>query len=132
MRKLFLSICFMGIIAAAQTAWGDAVELNSAEELQQRQLTTPPPAVTDPRLPDLNNQSGVSEFIKNRLLNDNVIIDTNFNDDDLSNSSSLDIQHSEEYIQQMNEENKSTFEKIYDSALSRISDQERQRFTRHS
>ena len=102
MRKLFLSICFMGIIAAAQTAWGDAVELNSAEELQQRQLTTPPPAVTDPRLPDLNNQSGVSEFIKNRLLNDNVIIDTNFNDDDLSNSSSLDIQHSEEYIQQMN------------------------------
>lgn len=126
MRKLFLSICFMGIIAAAQTAWGDAVELNSAEELQQRQLTMPPPAVTDPRLPDLNNQSGVSEFIKNRLLNDNVIIDTNFNDDDLSNSSSLDIQHSEEYIQQMNEENKSTFEKIYDSALSRISDQERQ------
>lgn len=122
MRKLFLSICFITCFAATRPGLADTIEINNIEQLQGREATLPVP-VEDPRLPKENDQNAMSQFIKERLENDNIIIDK-LNDDDLSNMSSMDVQHSDEYIKSMNEEKKSTFEKIYENALNRISSQD--------
>lgn len=125
MKKLFLTICFIIPYFSAITSRAETLELNNMEELQQRQMA-PREVINDSNLPDINDRDSINAFIKKRLTEDNVIIDTNFNEEDLSNSSALDVQHSEEYIQQMEENKKSIFEKIYDNAIERISNQDKQ------
>ncbi len=120
MKKLFLTICF---IAAAFNARADVIEVNNAAELQQRRQDTPPIAITDDRIPDGSDQNAVAAFIKERLQSKKVIIDS-FDENDPNHLSSMNVQHSADYINSMEQDNRSTFEQIYDQALARISAQE--------
>lgn len=120
MKKLFLTICF---IAAAFSAHADVIEVNNAEELKQREIGRPVAPVKDNRIPDGSDQEEIANFIKERLLSKKVIIDS-FNEDDPNHLSSMNVQHSADYIDRMAQENKSTFEQIYDKALARISAQD--------
>ncbi len=125
MKKLFLSICFISAVSCFQNIRAEIINVDSPAEIQKREMT-PPPAAEDPRLPDLSDQDSVAEFIKKRFQNDNLIIDASFDEESLSKASSLNIQHSEEYIKQIEEGQKSTFEKIYDNALRRMSREEQE------
>jgi len=59
------------------------------------------------------------KFIKKRLKT--VVITKLDENEDLNNLKSIDVQHSAEYINMLKESKKSTFEKIYDNAMKRLS-----------
>lgn len=117
MKKIFLAIYFMSFFLA-QLAYARVIEMNDIDK--QSGMRGKPIDMTLPEgMPDPNNMEEVIAFFRHRFQTAGVNkIDPS---DDLSQTSSINIQHSAEYIQQMQEENKSVFEKIYDNAMNRIS-----------
>ena len=122
MKKLFLTICFISAVLIRTTQAG-VTEVNNTEELRLRQQDTPPLQLTDERIPDGSDQNAVTDFIRSRLKSKNVIVDS-FDEEDPNHLSSMNVQHSAEYINNMETEKRSTFERIYDEALARITAQE--------
>lgn len=118
MKKLFLAICFSAaVLFPAARADAKATELNNPIELEQRKQMIPETAtqsVEDDSIPDAKDPEAVDKFLKERLTK---VVITQVSDAD----NSINIQRSSEYINQMNEENKPTFQKIYDEAIRRIS-----------
>lgn len=96
-------------------------ELSSVDELRAREAQAPKDAepITDPRIPTGEDKEEMEEFIKERLKT--VVITKLDENEDLNNLKSIDVQHSAEYINMLKESKKSTFEKIYDNAMKRLS-----------
>lgn len=116
MRKLFFAIYFISLCFSSAEVFAAISELNNAAEkpASPKQMAVPTPV----GLPDPNNHDEVIEFFKKRF---QIAPVSQFNDmDEMNKSNSMDIQHSREYLEQMKEESKSTFEKIYDRAMGRI------------
>lgn len=118
MKKLFLAICFC---LGSGLALAETTELSSIDELRARESQAPLNAeeIVDPRIPSGENKAEMDAFIKERLKT--VPITKLDENEDLNNLKSVDVQHSAEYINMLKENNKSTFEKIYDNALKRLS-----------
>lgn len=116
MRKIFLTICFM-ISCYVTTTYAKVTEMNEVGQ-EQRQ-----PKVIDTSLPqgmpDPDNLDEVIKFFRERF--QTASKDYVKEGEDLNKSDSINIQHSKEYLEQMQEQNKSFFEKIYDKAMGRIS-----------
>jgi hypothetical protein len=94
------------------------LEMNEADAQQRQQQ----PKTVDPTarngMPDPNNLEEVTEFFRERFRTASV---TKVDDlGDLNKTDSMNVQHSKEYIQQMQQDNRSTFEKIYDQAMEKI------------
>ncbi len=121
MNKLFLAICFNIVLGLTFSAEARIVEINQIDQLpEQKPIELTPPD----NLPDPADTQSVIEFFRKRFQTASV---TKAEDaEDLNKPDSMDIQHSAEYIKQMKEESKSTFEKIYDQAMGRISDPSRE------
>ncbi len=116
MRKIFFAIYFSVFFIsintnAAVTTLEDAA-LNSKQP-KDLQYTNP-----NEGLPDPNNLEEVISFFKKRFQTANVSTAKEMGD--LTKVGTMDIMHSKEYIQELQEQNKSTFEKIYDEAMNRI------------
>lgn len=123
MRKHFLTICFTLLLSFSESLQAQPIKLNNFEELKQREALPPPMEINDPRIPDGSDRKAVEDFIKMRLQDKNVIIDS-VKQEDLNGMSAMNVQHSAEYIKDMKEQNKSAFEKIYDKAIDRVSAQD--------
>lgn len=117
MNKLFLAICFSIL---AFNAGAGTVEIKDIGSAQQQNVSAADMASLTPEgMPDPENTEEVIAFFKNRFKNASVSHAKDLGD--LNQSDSIDVQHSAEYIAQMQEQRKSTFEKIYDEAMGRIS-----------
>ena len=116
MRKLFFAICFT--VFSINQAIADVHTLDTAAENRQQPSTVDPFQAVE-GMPNPNNLDEVINFFKKRFQNAHV--STRDQMGDLSKPGTIDIQHSKEYIDDMQEQKKSTFEKIYDAAMQRIS-----------
>lgn len=118
MKKLFLAIYFSFIIIGnIYPVSARVTEMNEAGQIPQapQEIRLPTPE----GLPNPQNIDEVVSFFRNRFKNSSVSRAESLGD--LNKSNSMNIQHSAEYIAQMQEQKKSTFEKIYDQAIGRIS-----------
>ena len=120
MKKLFPAICF-SLLFPIFSATAATTEISSVDELRAREAQAPKDAepIIDPRIPTGENKAEMDAFIKERLKT--VVITKLDENEDLDNMKSIDVQHSAEYINMLKESKKSTFEKIYDNAMKRIS-----------
>lgn len=114
MKKLFLAICF---IVLSLPAFARTVEVKDMDTVAQQPQPIALP--TPGGLPDPSNTKEVINFLRERFKNASVSNSEIVGN--LNQSNSINVQHSAEYIAQMQENKKSTFEKIYDEAMGRIS-----------
>lgn len=121
MKKLFLTICFSLICwqaleaVAKTTAFED---LEQAQAYKESQTALPPPPVED-NTPDPRDTRAMEKYIMDRLKS--ATIASLAPTDSLEKPSSVNMQHSDDYIAQMQEKNKSFFERVYDEAINRVS-----------
>lgn len=123
MPKIFLSICFIFALALPQSLAAETIELNNEQELRAREAQPHPSEVVDERIPDGSDIGEVEDFIRDRFDKYNIIIEK-LPEDSTQSGNAVDIQHSSEYIEKVQQDSQSTFEKIYNSALDRISAQQ--------
>lgn len=117
MKKLFLAIYFSMLIITPQLTMAKAIELNNPMELEQRKEQIPEVAsqqIIDEDMPDVTDQEAMDNYMRERF---STVVTTQLDE----NTNSMNIQHSAEYIANLNESKKSTFQKIYDEAINRIS-----------
>lgn len=117
MNKKILAICFMAVFLTHPAA-AAVTEMNDMDKPAPNRGQPIDTSLPD-GMPDPNNLDEVISFFKERFRSASV--NRVSPDEDLNRSESMNIQHSAEYIQQMQEQNKSVFEKIYDNAMGRIS-----------
>ena len=120
MKKLFPAICF-SLLMPFFSVQAATTELSGVDELRSReeQAVSDSEQITDPRIPTGENKEEMESFIKERLKT--VVITKLDENEDLNKLKSIDVQHSAEYISMLKESKKSTFEKIYDNAMKRLS-----------
>ncbi len=118
MKKLFFTICFSlscTFILPVAARIVEMTDINNAPK-QTAPVNLPAPD----GLPNPQNTEEVIEFFRERFKNASVSRAEDLSE--MNHSNAVNVQHSTEYIRQMQEHNKSTFEKIYDQAMGRISD----------
>lgn len=118
MKKLFFAIYF--IFSACITLSSHAA-VTTMEEAYINNKTPKNINLIEPveGMPDPNNYDEVLNFFTERFRNASFTYTRDMGD--MSKSGTIDIQHSKEYIEDLQQEKKSTFEKIYDEAMKRIS-----------
>lgn len=94
MKKKILTICFIAIMGFIPPAKAEMVDIPDGKSMR--------------------------EYLTERL---KKAIVAKLDDKDLKKSSSMDVQHSAEYIASQKESQKSTFQKIYESAIDRVTSQ---------
>lgn len=117
MKKLFLAIYFSILVTAPQWSLAKAIELNNPMELEQHKEQIPEAAsqeIIDEEMPDPADQEAMDDYMRERF---SKVIFSQLDE----KTNSMNIQHSAEYIASLNESKKSTFQKIYDEAINRIS-----------
>ena len=115
MRKLFFAIYFIIFSSLAQVAYSaprEIIDINEIEQLKSPQRLTPAPET--PPLP--KNRKEMLEYLIGK---DRVIPQTSL--DEMKKYTGMSVIHSDEYIAQQAQENKSTFQKIYEETMSKIS-----------
>lgn len=115
MRKLFFAIYFIivsSFVNVAYSATRELIDINEIEQLKSPQRLTPAPKT--PELPKTRE-----EMIKYLVGKDRVIPRTSL--DDMKKYTGMSVIHSDEYIAQQAQASKSTFEKIYEETMSKIS-----------
>ncbi|MBR2299905.1 MAG: DUF2207 domain-containing protein [Alphaproteobacteria bacterium] len=116
MKKLFLAICFTLCLSVSHNL---SAAVSSIEEAAQEASTPKPLApMSSEGLPDPKNVDEVRAFFKQRF--QTAVVSDAAELGDLNKSNAMDVQHSAEYIQNMQEQKKSAFEKIYDQMLDRL------------
>ena len=119
MKKLFLSICFSLLCWQVNEVLAKATAFDSLEQAQSFQEDKQPFTPVEEDSPDPTDPKAMDDFILDRLKK--VAITQLDPKNDPNKSSSMNIQHSDEYIAMMKEKNKSFLEKVYDAAINRIS-----------
>jgi hypothetical protein len=115
MRKLFFAICFsIFTVSTAVASVTGFVNADAAERRGKEKVTQIRPEDRIPQFRDRNDfvdylQKRASTVAKSR-------VDENM---ELVDMYTMDTQHSEEYIAQQGDKGKSTFQRIYESALER-------------
>ena len=121
MRKLFFAICFIVSMIFSFSTFS-AVSTMTEAEVQQESSKKLDPFQPVEGMPNPNNLEEVISFFKKRFQTVNVSTAEEIGN--LNKTNSMNIQHSKEYIESLQKENRSTFEKIYDEAMKRISGEE--------
>ena len=115
MRKLFFAIYFIVFSLIAGGVYSAPRELIDVNELEQ--LKSPQRLVPAPKVPDVpKTRKEMLEYLigKNRVIPQTSI-------DDMKKYTGMSVIHSDEYIAQQAQDEKSTFQKIYEEAMSKIS-----------
>ncbi len=118
MRKLFFAIYFIAGGMLVATAWAGTRELIDPAEItkvKNNQDISNPPQIerTNPEIPTTKEE--FLEYIRERAKKA-----TKSKQSDIDGNSGLSVIHSDEYIAQQAQNNKSTFQKIYEEALSKV------------
>ncbi len=118
MKKLFLLLC-VNIFVFCNFANAGVTEMDNIEQLRSKKKEISTPQNIKPiGMENLEDKDKLRDFLEERFRTAEV---ADFDsEEDLNSSNAMNIQHSQEYISQMQEEEKSTFEKIYDSAVARL------------
>lgn len=122
MKKLFLINCFTLCFVLTHLCHASVSTIEEAVAAQQESHSIV--STTPSGLPDPKNIEQVRDFFKQRF--ETAVVSDAAELGDLNKTNSIDIQHSVEYIEQMNEQKKSVFEKIYDTMLGRLNEKEAQ------
>lgn len=107
MNKLFLAICFSIFAFNAKAA---TVEIKDVNTVRPQEQVTDSSVFLPDNMPDPDDTEEVIAFFKERFKNASVSHANELGD--LNQSDSIDVQHSSEYIAQIQEQRKSTFEKF--------------------
>lgn len=120
MKKLFLSICFSICAITFYNANAKLTSVGTIEDAKHQAVTPLPETVKGEKLsPEKMAPDEIDEFVNERL---SSAIITTLDDDSGQNGVSLtSVQPSDEALAAQKEANKSTFEKIYENALNRVS-----------
>ncbi len=116
MKKLFLAICFILCLSFSRNL--SAAVSNIEEAAHQSAEPKPLEQLTPEGLPDPKNIEEVRAFFRKRF--QTAVVSDASDLGDLNKANSMDVQHSTEYIKQIQEQKKSAFEKIYDQMLDRL------------
>ncbi len=119
---LFYLLVFFFLFHSAQAAVSTLGEAVTTKREAKPMVQVPQDA-----LPDPNNVEEVRAFFKERF--ENAVVSTADEIGDLGMASAINIQHSAEYIAQMQESKKSVFEKIYDKMMGRIDEPQKAEFS---
>ena len=111
MKKNFLIFCFMAVLsltpnaqAQRQSSWDAPIPI----------MDTTIPEV----LPDMSDTEAFLAFMKDRFSKANYSTNKSFTE--LNSGNTIDILHSKEYIEQLQNDDKSIFERIYEKALQSV------------
>ena len=125
MKKSFFLFSLVIFCFSLCTAQAAVSTLGQAAEM--RKETKSVTQIPQNALPDPDNVEEVRAFFKERF--ENAVVSTAEEIGDLGMASAINIQHSAEYIAQMQEEKKSVFEKIYDKMMGRIDEPQKVEFS---
>lgn len=124
MKRFFLAVCFslLSLSIAASRAEAKATAVSNAMEAQNKSRSLPTALEAPYNEYENMDAEELNEFLKERLKN---AVITSLDDDSgaLNGAAAVSMQQSAEYFQEQAEQNKSTFEKIYENALRRIDEQ---------
>ena len=119
MKKLFFAICFTSLLSFTTISFAKVTQMLDAADMHKTPKEILLPEVEG--LPDPNDQEAVFNFFKKRFQTASFSSAESLGD--VTKTNSMDVQHSQEYIEEMAQEKKSTFEKIYETAMQRISEE---------
>ena len=128
MSKHFFTICFITMLSMVTRVQAQPVEIKDINELKALEAKGAPAPIEDPRIPDSSDTTAIENFIKDRFENANLIFDRLPEDDNPDSMSAVNVQHSEEYIEDANQDKQTTFDKIYQEAIERITKQDEQEY----
>ena len=120
MKKLFFTICFTTCFCVLQHAKAGVSTIDEA--IIDNQESKPIVSTMPEGLPDPNNLQEVRDFFKKRF--ETAVISDAADLGDLNKSNAMDVQHSAEYIENLREQKKSVFEKIYDHLIGHLDEKE--------
>lgn len=120
MKKTFLSICFSLCSLMFFDANAKLTSVGTIEDAKQQAVTPLPENIEQEKIiPENMAPEEIDEYVTQRI---SKAIITTLDDDSGQNGTSLtSVQPSDEALAAQKEANKSTFEKIYENALNRIS-----------
>ena len=119
MKKFFL-ILILSLCCAVQTVDSRTTEMNNIEELRSKRAETKEVNIVPAR--NIETVEDYKDYIKERFQKAEM---ADFEEgEDLTSMNSMNVQHSQEYIAQMHENEKGVFEKIYDAAIARLTSEE--------
>ena len=118
MKKIFLTICFMMCLLATKSMADirlltDSMDTQKSKQTQQK-------GDLSYMMPDPNNEAQVREFFKKRL--ENAIQTKLPEGTDINSPTSVGVIHSQEYYKEKAEQEKPLFQKIYEKAIGKFSD----------
>ena len=118
MKKLFAAICFVGVvILSISTQAGVREILDQAEFNRMKFNSKPEQLLPTARKNDIpTDKDEFIEYVRERA---KKAVVTSFSE--VEQNSGMSIIHSNEYIAQQSQNEKSTFQKIYEEALNRVS-----------
>lgn len=122
MKKLFLAICFIGISLDAFPAFAAVQQVDNPIEAHKQQGR--PKSKISLTAEDPNIPKTAKEFQKYLQERARTVVSTPM--EFIENNSTMNVQNSSEYIAKQGDKNKSTFQKIYEEALSRLNLEETQ------
>ena len=119
MKKIFLILVSV-LCCAIQTADSRTTEMNNIEELRSKRAVSKEVNIIPAK--NIETVEDYKDYIKERFEKAEM---AEFEEgEDLTSMNSMNIQHSQEYIAQMKEEQKGTLEKIYDAAVARLTSED--------
>lgn len=126
MKKLFFAICFIAVSVCVFRTHAASTPVSSmVDATAKNRPVTPSPKVVQERQKLLNmTQEEMEEYLKNRL---KKAVRTNMGEDDnggMNGDGTISVQKSPEALAREAEAKKSTFQKIYDNAMNRITDRD--------
>lgn len=117
MKKLFFAICFIGTAVWTAAVFAATREVSNPIEFEKMKSGQNRPAPARHDYSDIPDTT--EEFID--YITDRAQKVTKMPQSTIDNNSGMSIIHSSDYLAQQAQEGKSTFEKIYEEALSKIS-----------
>ena len=120
MKKLFFTIYFT--VCFCNFYQAKAAVSTFEEAMAENQEAKPIVSTLPDGLPDPDNVAEVREFFKKRF--ETAVISDAADLGDLNKSNAMDVQHSAEYIENLKEQKKSIFEKIYDHLVGHLDEKE--------
>ena len=119
MQKLFFTICFIAGMFVISSSKADVVSLADPNQIKQvPDMKSPNDIIVTESLPDPNNQDEVRAFFKQRF--ENAARSEKEENFDITKPSSIGVIYTPEYYEKQKEAQKTTFEKIYDEAISAL------------
>lgn len=116
MKKIFLLILCAFLAGRTSPSAAEVISITELGQVRPHDKSMTPEETLAPNLPDFSDREATREFFKRRLEETSIVS----KDIDLSTPSSVDVVHTPEYYEALEEKNKPLFQKMYEEALNAI------------